>query len=164
MARSFLVGDLHYGHKNIIKYRPQFNTVQDHDEFVHDRLLSVLDKRDCTYFCGDNAFTLDGLARIKLLPGRKICILGNHCTERVKFSDLVGVYDNIHSALSYKNFWLTHIPIHPDEMRGKRGNIHAHLHGMFINDPRYICVSLEHNDYKPFTLDQILEIASDRGI
>ena len=164
MSRSYFVGDAHFGHRNICKYRPQFTSVEEHDAYIHNELMNTITKRDTTYFCGDNAFTNDGLYLIRKIPGRKICILGNHCTERVSIIDIANTYDKVHSVLSYKGFWLTHVPIHPDEMRGKNGNIHAHMHNKSINDSRYICVSLEHNNFKPFTLEQILEIAKERNL
>ena len=164
MTQSYFAGDLHLDHRNIVKYRPKFSSVEEHNEVVMDNIRSVDTKRDTLYLPGDNAFSVEALSLIKELPCRKIAILGNHCTERVKFHHLVDVYDNIHSALVYKGFWLTHIPVHPSCIDMKRGNIHAHLHDLFINDPKYICVSIDHNNYKPFTLNQILDIAADRGI
>jgi len=163
MSRSLFAGDLHLAHRNIIKYRPKFATVEEHDALVFDNLMSTITKRDTLYLTGDNAFSVQALELIRTIPCRKIAILGNHCTERVNFKLLADVYDNIHSALSYKGFWLTHIPVHPDNLSNKRGNIHSHTHEYFIDDPRYICVSIDQNNYKPFTLDQILEIASNRG-
>ncbi len=66
--------------------------------------------------------------------------------------DQVEVFEEVHSMLKYKGMWLTHCPMHPDELRGKI-NIHAHVHEQTVMqgwgpwrkpDPRYVntCVDV----------------------
>ena len=87
---------------------------------------------------------------------KKVLILGNHCTERnnITVSDLSEAFDEIHGVLKYKEFWLTHTPMHPVELRGKM-NIHGHVHRHSINDPRYINVCPEVCNYSPISLHEI---------
>ena len=60
----------------------------------------------------------------------------------------------------YKEFWLSHAPIHPCELRGKR-NIHGHVHQNHVmdehhkRDNRYINVCVENTDGAPVSLDKI---------
>lgn len=42
----WFVGDLHLEHKNICKYRPEFETVQEHDSYIVERILRKGSKRD----------------------------------------------------------------------------------------------------------------------
>lgn len=79
-------------------------------------------------------------------------ILGNHDTDRkLSINDLVYVYDEIHSLYKHKEFWLSHAPIHSDELRGKI-NIHGHTHEHCIDDDRYINVCVE-QFHKPVSID-----------
>ena len=56
--------------------------------------------------------------------------------------------------MKYKEFWLSHSPIHDSELRGKF-NIYGHTHFKYVDDPRYRCVSMEQIDYKLISLDKI---------
>jgi calcineurin-like phosphoesterase family protein len=72
---------------------------------------------------------------------------------------------------SYKNTWITHCPIHPQEIRGRQGVIHGHLHGdvvketiwdeincknIYLEDKRYFNVNLDNNDFKFVSHDKIM--------
>ena len=85
------------------------------------------------------------------MPGRKHLILGNHDLDRPHrgMLQLMRVFgDRIYSLHKYKGFWLSHAPIHPSELRGKR-NIHGHVHSNTLDDNRYYNACLENTDYKP---------------
>ena len=51
-------------------------------------------------------------------------------------------------------FWLSHAPIHPDELRGFK-NIYGHTHKNIIPDNRYINVCCENVGYTPISLEEI---------
>ena len=116
---------------------------------------------------GDAAFSDNGLDIISQLPGHKILIKGNH-DDLVSTKPQADVFSEIHGVLKYKKMWLSHAPIHPDELRGKP-NVHAHVHTATIMkktwyggtkvDPRYLntCVDVIYPQYKSvfITLDQI---------
>lgn len=95
-----------------------------------------LNKRNIVYFLGDVAFDEDHMELISGLPGRKILVSGNH-DDLVPLSLQAKVFEGIHGMVKYKEFWLTHAPIHPAELRGKV-NIHGHVHSASIEDDRYI--------------------------
>jgi calcineurin-like phosphoesterase family protein len=91
-------------------------------------------------------------------------VLGNHCTERgVTARDYLNAGDNIslYAIVSYHGFWLSHAPIHPQEMRNRKGNIHGHLHSTVVKDQyghvdnKYRCVSMEHIQYTPMNFQDI---------
>lgn len=139
--------DLHLGHTNITKFRPIFSTMEEHDEFIMDTITSMKDKRTVFYILGDAFVSRNGLEKFEKLFGnvRTTLVLGNHDLERegLSFKDLIGVVDNVQSLVKYKNFWLSHAPIHHGELRGKK-NLHGHTHFELMGDPRYINVCVEY--------------------
>lgn len=79
--KIFLIGDCHFGHRNIIRYcnRP-FKDVEDMTEKLIANWNSVVGNNDIVYVVGD--FALCGKQKIieigRRLNGRKRLILGNH--------------------------------------------------------------------------------------
>lgn len=165
MSRTYLSSDWHLGHKNALRWRPQFKDMDEHDNLIIDNHKRILTKRDILIVCGDVAFTKESLARVKEIHcAKKVLILGNHCTEGrggITLEDLMSVFDEIHSmkkgAYQKVGFWLTHCPMHPSELRGKPFNIHGHTHSVVIDDPRYINVCLEQTNYEPVWVEKLLQ-------
>lgn len=159
MSKMYVTSDLHLGHRNVARYRKEFNTPEDHDNTVFENLATTVGKRDSLWILGDAAFSVEWLAKIKLINCKsKVLILGNHDLERgIKMIDLVGTYDKIYSLHSKRNMWFSHCPIHPEEMRDRIGNIHGHSHGRIIEDKRYFNVCLEHTEYKPVLFSTIMD-------
>ncbi|MFP9035558.1 metallophosphoesterase, partial [Enterococcus faecalis] len=97
--------DLHLGHANITKFRPIFSTMEEHDEFIMDTIISMKDKRTVFYILGDAFVSRDGLEKFEKLFSnvRTTLVLGNHDLERerLSFKDLVGVVDNVQSLVKY---------------------------------------------------------------
>lgn len=161
MSNVYLCSDTHFGHRNICKYRP-FGTALEHDKFVLNNILETVGKRDTLWMLGDNFFSRESMGYFyEILDhvGNLHLILGNHCTEGLERQQMVyemAMSDaKIHSLVSYKGCWLSHAPIHPEELRGKF-NIHGHTHYHVVNDPRYRCVSMEQINYKPVLFQDIL--------
>ena len=172
MSKLWLTSDLHLGHKNICKHRPEFATTEEHNQTIFENLATTVGKRDTVYFLGDVAFDKEWLERISNLNVKhKVLICGNHDLERgLTMRDMVDAYDGVFSLLSKRNYWFSHAPIHPQEIRGRIANIHGHLHGNMVwaeqrevempyggseyfdeIDQRYINVCVEHTDWKPIT-------------
>jgi calcineurin-like phosphoesterase family protein len=151
MSRLLLTSDLHLGHKNVLRFRSQFETQEQHDETLFENLASSINKRDSVFFMGDVAFNTAWLERIAAIKcAKKTLILGNHDLENgVKMIDLIATYDRIESLYSKRNVYFSHCPIHPSQFRSKTHNIHGHLHESVILDDRYINVCVEHTDWKP---------------
>ena len=158
MTRLMITSDLHLGHKNIHKFRAEFESAEHHHEVMFENLAMNIQKRDSVIFLGDIAFDRYWLNKIKSIKcEKKLLICGNHDTENgIKMRDLVGVYDDVMSLHSRRNYWFSHCPIHPSEMRGKTGNIHGHLHSKTIDDERYINACVERTSYKPITFAELI--------
>lgn len=160
MSRVFFIADLHHGHKNICKYRTQFSSPEEHDGVLCDNILSTVGKRDSLWLLGDLFFTEESmqyfhkyLERVKSLQ----VVIGNHCSdnpERQRNLQTIVQHCKVHSLVKYKDFWLSHAPIHPQELRGKK-NIHGHMHNEVVNSKDYISVCCEQVGYKPISMEEI---------
>ena len=159
MSKVWFMSDLHLGHKAICKYRPSFSSEEEHSNTLFENLATTVGKRDVIYLLGDVAFTKEWLDKIsKVVCSSKVLICGNHDTERqITMNEIVKAYNHVYSLRSYKGFWLSHCPIHPDEMRNRKGNIHGHTHNHCINDSRYVNVCVEHTAWKPINFEEIKE-------
>lgn len=163
MSKVYVTSDWHLGHANAIKWRSQFHSQYDHETTIIKNYTETITKRDTVYFLGDIVLGKDEKERLELLsemadlPGHKHLILGNHDLDRPfrNLAELGAVFgDRIYSLKEYKGFWLSHAPIHPRELRGKR-NIHGHVHENTIPDVRYYNACLENTDYFPKLVEEI---------
>jgi len=81
MSKTFYIADLHFGHKNIIRYdnRP-FATIEEMDNTLIKNWNKVVSNDDFVYILGDISWHDDDkTAQIfKQLHGTKILIRGNH--------------------------------------------------------------------------------------
>ena len=151
----WFVGDTHFGHRRITKYRPEFSSAKEHDDVILENILSTVKKRDVLWMMGDICFDLDSLENlvtIKKHVKQLNLVLGNHC--HINFLDYVGKVDNLYGITKKYGMWLSHAPIHPKELFGKP-NVHGHCHNNDIGDDRYFCVSMERIDYRPISLESV---------
>lgn len=159
----FFIGCPHLGHRNIAKYRPFVSSTQENTDMIVSEWRERVHKRDVVYVMGDAAFDDASLDVLSWLPGRKILIKGNH-DDFVSTDAQKNVFEEIHGMLKYKGMWLTHCPIHPDELRGKN-NLHAHVHqksimrrnllGRRVLDKRYLntCVDALFTSHKSLMIE-----------
>lgn len=133
MANVWFCSDLHFGHKNIKNFRGHVVDEEDNRSKIVTDWNRLVTKHDDVYVLGDAAFTLDTLQQIGTLPGaRKFLVRGNH--DELTLSEYAKVFDNVYGLKKYKEFWLSHAPVHPDELRG-RVNLHGHVHYETIRKP-----------------------------
>lgn len=162
MSNVWFLSDLHAGHKNICKFRTQFTSEEEHYNHVKEKYHAVVTKRDHVYFLGDIAFNKERLDDISKWAGeKKILIAGNHCTDHLTMKELCNTFDDVYSLKKYKEFWISHAPIHPNELRGKF-NLHGHVHFATIDDDRYFNCCLENTNYAPISLDEIRKAVYSR--
>lgn len=132
MAQTKFISDLHLGHRSICKYRTQFSSVEEHDYYVKEQILSNTDKRTKLFILGDIAFDKAGADWIIWLSERMNVelLLGNHCVQnQIGVQNVINYVNNgikVSGFKSYKNVWLSHCPIHEQELRGKALNVHGH--------------------------------------
>lgn len=176
-SNTFLAADLHLSHRGIVtflradgvtKERP-WDNIHEMDEAIIHNWNSVVTPRDKVYLLGDAVINRSALPIIGRLNGQKILVMGNH--DCMRASEYLEYFHDIKACVSVDGFICTHIPLHPDELHRWKGNAHGHLHsnrvmteysgndeyrfGEMEIDKRYICVSMEHIDYTPISLDEL---------
>ena len=160
--KIFLIGDCHFGHRNIIKYcnRP-FKDVVDMTEKLIKNWNSIVGKNDIVYVVGD--FALCGKQKIieigNRLNGHKRLILGNHDGASIATYREAGfefVYN--HSIVLDDFYIISHIPMVGISVNAPFANVFAHVH----DDPTYkdcscrsFCVSAERINYTPISFEDI---------
>lgn len=176
MPRTFVTADLHFGHKGVCLFnkadgtplRP-WNTPDEMDDGLIDLWNSTVNPSDLVYVLGDFCLSKKALHKAGRLNGRKVLIAGNH--DIFKLKDYTPYFTDIKACHVVKGAILTHIPIHPASLARYGCNIHGHLHSNVvmtkegrwfkksISDPRYICVSVEQTNFKPVSMDKLLDRA-----
>ncbi len=165
MSNIFFTSDLHFGHKKLCT---ELRGMSDNEsaELIRRNWNRVVAPTDKVYILGD--VTMSNPREVECLRhlnGTKIVIGGNHDVERCckVMSDLDII---VMGCLEYKNFIVTHIPIHPLELTRYRGNIHGHIHigvdeeqGFYDSKmlgKGYYNVNTEFHDYTPVLFEDIL--------
>ena len=158
---AYYISDLHLGHENMAIKRG-FSCADEMNEYIIKSWNSVVNKKDTVYCLGD--ITMERSIFYPLLDklkGYKKIILGNHDKPQ-HVPELLKYVNNVSSSKlikngEYGNILLSHIPIHPQEFEYRLDyNIHGHVHENTYPDKRYINVSAEVIDYKPKTLEELL--------
>ena len=156
MSKVFFISDLHLKHASVLNFRENYRskalnvtTIEEHDQKIFDLWNDKVSKRDKVFVLGDLGYDI---GRLKKLPGSKVLHIGNH--DRKRASEYLNVFDDIIGPIKHKGFWISHFPIHPCELWGKKC-IHGHIHSLVIPDPMYINVSIEHTKGEPIDFDDI---------
>ena len=161
----YFIADLHLAHENMAVHRG-FENAAHMFEYIKLQWNSKVRKGDIVYILGDLTMEKRGpLELLDELNGTKIVILGNH--DRPQDTPFILKHCiKVSGMMSYKGMILTHCPIHPMELKGRFSkNIHGHIHekavkkklfGIFpVVDKRDVCVSCEHADYTPKSLEEL---------
>lgn len=167
--RIFLTADLHFGHEGMCvftrpggsKLRP-FKDTFEMDETLIDNWNKTVCKDDKVYVLGDVCMKPKFLHLIGRCQGVKVLIKGNH--DIAKPNQYLSYFKDIRAYWQLGRCILSHVPVHPGSLGRWTANIHGHLHagrvlqeGKTIEDPRYFCVSVEHTNYTPILLDDVLK-------
>lgn len=188
MMERFVISDTHFGHENAVSKfkRPDgsplrdFASAEECDEAMVERWNEVVKENDTVYHLGDVVIGRRYLPTVKRLNGRKILIRGNHDLFKDKdyyevgFESLRGVH--VTMGKRGARWIMTHVPIHPDSIARFRVNVHGHTHANQVMrrcefpeqrhtmepDPRYLCVSVEHTDFRPLHFDEVEERIQQR--
>lgn len=161
----YVTSDLHFNHLGILRTcRPQFKTVEEHNEFVIKNYNSVVGKDDLVYILGDLGFTpiKDLKPLVSRLNGRKILVLGNHDKGTVgeyRAMGFIEVYD--HPLYYSKNIILSHEPIKEALDNPYVYNIHGHLHKSKLKLPNYININIDETDFLPVSLKKLQLYVND---
>lgn len=173
-SNIWFVSDTHFNHENIAvnftledgsKARP-FSSVEEMNELMIQRWNECVKDQDHVWHLGDVAFgsyqeTTKILSRLK---GKKRLLLGNH--DKIKGDSLTRHFQKVTLWRMFKehDFICTHVPLRRDQFRKVNFNLHGHTHHHVLPEPYYINLCVEHTNYAPVHLDEILtEIGKRRS-
>lgn len=167
MSRVYFISDLHLGHDNIHYFEPNYrsgDTGLENHENILNNLSRKLTKRDTLFVIGDVCLApnekdnLYWLFRLGEIPCTKYLIRGNH--DELPIEEYLKAFDDVYGSFKYRGYWVSHFPMHPDELYGKQ-NIHGHVHRNTIKDSegnwdkRYINVCCEALGEEPIDFQDI---------
>jgi len=159
---TWFTSDWHLDDQTILKWRPEFSSMKEHDVTILDAFKKTVKPKDTVYFGGDIASSHSALAKIQKLKCHKVLILGNHDMDNgIVLMDLLHVYDEIYSTYRLKGYELSHYPI---ALATDSGNIHGHCHNRAIRSTDKwhmmcnICIDL--NNYKMLHMRDVEQIFS----
>lgn len=185
MSTTFLAADTHFSHRGIVKFLREDNVtkerpwdnIEEMDEALVKNWNSVVRPTDTVYHLGDVVINRSALPILGRLNGTKILVKGNHDVFRAE--EYLEYFKDIRGSAVLNNLVMTHIPLHPASIERWDGNIHGHLHSkrvmtvkqVIVNpgergshlayeavpDPRYLCVSMEHINYTPISLEEVMK-------
>jgi calcineurin-like phosphoesterase family protein len=117
--------DLHLGHALAAKLRG-YDSVEKHDQDVIYKLMQQCTKRTLLWILGDVAMKRESLDLLNAVYCEKRLVRGNH--DNFQLGVYLKYFQEIHGFLRYKEMWLSHCPIHPQEMCRVKLNVHGHIH------------------------------------
>lgn len=173
MRNIWVISDTHFNHENILKFKGSddkpirnFHDVHHMNEIMIENWNKLIKTNDKVYHLGDVYFGNREEAGVLLsrLNGKKRLILGNH--DYVYGNNILS--KRFEKILMWKKWGdlgllFTHVPVHPTTLGESRFseksfiNVHGHIHQNKSPDGPYRCVCVEHTDYAPVHIDQLLK-------
>lgn len=151
---DYFISDTHLSHDRIIIFeRTEFKTIEEHDEFVKNKILSTVKADDTLYMLGDaGVMTDENIEFWKNLPCKTILIRGNHDTQKAK---LLEAFDEVSDVPIFyrKRILLSHEPL---PVTSETINIHGHLHGARLKSNNHLNISFREAKYELLNEKQVL--------
>ena len=180
MPAVFLTSDTHFGHPGVCRFtrndgvtklRP-WTDPDEMDEEMVKRWNETVRPNDKVYHLGDVVINRKALKIMSRLNGDKVLIRGNH--DIFRDEEYREHFRELRAYHVMNGMILSHIPIHEDSLGRFGVNIHGHLHanrvmGYSIDldkeviDPRYHCVCVEHTDYRPILIEDVIKRIKEEG-
>lgn len=132
--------------------RTQFKTIQEHDKYIHDVLISWAKKHsDCGLWIlgdfGDTSY-LHWIDEMRTYGCEVYFMFGNHDSTE-DYSQFLLHFNEVYRYPTYiaKRVLLSHEPQYP----APEGvlNIAGHLHNAKLDSVQHLCVSINDINYKP---------------
>ena len=177
MKRIFFTSDLHLGDVHMIrKLSRPFGSVEEMNEKLVDNINSVVGPDDVLYILGDVSHRI-GRESSSAMVGRINCghmhlIKGNNDKDYTgtNLFESIEDYREFKYGSDNRRFCLFHFPIR--NWAGQRGGsvqLHGHIHskGSRYNTKNFergqwqYDVGVDANDYRPVSIDRILELIAE---
>jgi calcineurin-like phosphoesterase family protein len=169
---DWFTADLHFGHKNIMKYtkRP-WASIEEMDEAIIAVWNACIARDDNAYVLGDFSFyPPEQSARIfHRLNGKKHLVLGNHDKSSRQPARLP--WTSINQLLMYRNgtqrIVLCHYPLLTwESAHHGTWHLHGHCHGNLkdagTTTRMDVGIDTAHPSYQPYSYDEVARIMSSR--
>lgn len=169
----FFVSDMHFSHKNIIKYcnRP-FSSVSEMNEKLIENWNNVVSDNDIVFHLGDFAFGGSSLYKdiLDRLNGSIYLILGNHDNKALynfKHEKVKGIEQQMLIEIDNQKIYLNHYPFlcYAGSNKGV-WQLFGHVHSggstegfdiprlQYLNKYQYD-VGVDNNNYTPISFNQL---------
>lgn len=178
--KCFFTSDLHFFHKNIIKYcnRP-FKDIEEMNHALIQNWNSVVGVDDTVFILGDVCFGGKDKWNSMLsgLNGSKFLIRGNHDMEHPPLDHLISTYDQLmieveDEEIGIQKVYMHHFPFitWPEQSRGC-WQAFGHIHS--INNqstwssqlsPFQYDVGVDNNNYTPVSFQQLKEVITKQAL
>ena len=142
-----------------------FSTVVEHDHSIVTTLGAQCNKRTVLWVLGDVAMSQEHVLLLRDIPGRKILVRGNHDIYPTSVYLMAG-FEQIYGIIKYKHFWVTHCPIHPQELYKRDANIHGHIHYTAkFKQPAFPFINMNWDFWqRAVSLDEIKRIVAQKYV
>jgi calcineurin-like phosphoesterase family protein len=139
--KTYITSDLHWGHKNIMKFCPVSRArFRDDLDYMNQTMVrewnDLISPEDLVYILGDVAFlpAAKAVEYMRRLNGRKILVQGNHDRKTLNDPVFRNCFEEIHHYLDINyngtKVCMFHYPIAEwDQMHRGSVHFHGHLHG-----------------------------------
>ena len=163
---TFFTADTHFGHAKLLRTRPAFATIEEHDEAIVARWNAIVAPHDVVWHLGD---MVHGPSRERCaelfarLSGHKRLVAGNHDTnrvldlpwdgpvvesERLTLRDSAGREHRLYLAHYAHRAW-------PGVWRGVR-HLYGHTHATLPGTSLSCDVGVDAWGFAPASLDQVV--------
>lgn len=174
MAEKFFTSDLHFFHKNIVKYCNRPWSVEGQTEELIKRWNSKVGMFDEVYCLGDFAFTnkIDETeVLIRRLNGDITFVRGNHDDKRLwkdlsrrGIPNLSGVHDYYELKIDRNKICMSHYPMAVwNNCHHGSWMLHGHSHGSYRGNGKILDVGIDnHPDFQVFSYDEVKEYMANQ--
>jgi len=148
---TWVTSDLHFGHKNIMKFCPVTRArFRDDVAYMNETMIKewndLIAPEDLVYILGDVAFMSgsDAGRTVMRLNGTKILVEGNHDRKTLQDATFRNAFAEVHKYLDINyngtKVVMFHYPICEwDQMHRGSVHLHGHLHGGTSGMEKYRC-------------------------
>jgi len=177
MTKKYISSDLHFFHKNILKFCPisrPFSSIEEMNEVIVKNINDKVNFDDVFYILGDISFgkldeTMEVLNQINC--NNIILIKGNHdrkfCNEK-RFRDRFNnIYQDHIEWFGEKYVHMYHFPILAwDRKHYKSYHLHGHMHSVNseILNNRSFDVGMDGNNCNVWDINEVLGLIDNRMI
>lgn len=158
----YFTSDLHFNHKNIIKYcnRP-FSSTESMNEKLIENWNNRVNENDEVYVLGDFCFGTKGSQEIlDTLKGKKYLIKGNHDKDSMKLKGWEWVKTYHEFIANNKEFVLFHYPLRTwNAQHHNSYHLYGHCHGTLEKNriQHSMDVGVDCCNYTPISVWEVID-------